>query len=224
MEKYKPNTIIKVVLADDHEIFRDGFNVMLKKQEDIELVGEAANGEELIEQVQKLKPDVVITDIKMPLLDGIEATRILTARWPDLGIIALSMSDEENLIMDMLEAGAKGYLIKNAHKNEIFDAIKCVYRNEVYYCNQTSGKLIKMLANSNHAPYKKEIKPTFTKKEIEIIQLICTESSNKEIANKLDLSVRTIEACRERIQEKTGAKNMVGIVVYAIRNGIYKIE
>ena len=108
---------IRIVLADDHEIFRDGFKVMIKKQPSVQLVGEAANGEELIRQTRELKPDVVITDIKMPVMDGVEATKQLTSEFPEIGIIALSMFDEENLIVEMLEAGAKGYLLKNAHKD-----------------------------------------------------------------------------------------------------------
>src|SRR5215213_2604658 len=126
---------IRVVLADDHEIFRDGFRVMLKKQDSVELIGEAGNGEELLEQVQELQPDIVITDIKMPKLDGINATKILAKKYPHIGVIALSMFDEENLIIDMLEAGAKGYLLKNAHKNEIIAAVESVFKNQIYYCN-----------------------------------------------------------------------------------------
>src|SRR5215207_1311812 len=125
----KPIPPIRIVLADDHEIFRDGFKVMIKKQPSVQLVGEAANGEELIALTSQLRPDVIITDIKMPVMDGIEATKRLTADFPEIGIIALSMFDEENLIVEMLEAGAKGYLLKNAHKDEILEAIKTVDRN-----------------------------------------------------------------------------------------------
>src|SRR5262245_26159045 len=112
---------IRVILADDHEIFRDGFKTMLTKHKDVELINEAENGKELIDQVIKLKPDVIITDIKMPVMDGIEATKKLSEICPDTGIIALSMFDEDNLVVDMLEAGAKGYLIKNAPKHEILE-------------------------------------------------------------------------------------------------------
>lgn len=223
MEKHKLQAPIRVVLADDHEIFRDGFRVMLKKQPLIELIGQAANGQELLDQVSSLKPDVVVTDIKMPVMDGIEATRRLIKENADLGVIALSMFDEENLIMDMLDAGAKGYLLKNAHKNEIFEAIKTVHKKDIYYCNHTSARLISMLAKSNHNKQKKEVKINFTDKEIEIIKMICGEKSTKEIAQQLFLSVRTVEKYRERIQEKIDAKNMVGVVLYAVRNGIYSI-
>ena len=216
-------TPIRIILADDHEIFRDGFNVMLKKQTEIKLLGEAANGVELIELTERLMPDIIITDIKMPRMDGIEATKVLTAKFPEINIIALTMFDDDNLIIDMLEAGAKGYLLKSAHKTEIIDAIKTVYKDETYYCKSTSAKLIKMIAQSRFNPIRQKEKPEFTKKEIEVIKLICQQASNKEIASKLFLSMRTIEGYREKIQEKMKAKNVAGIVVYAIKSGIYEI-
>src|SRR5688572_6417453 len=110
------NYSIRLVIADDHEIFRDGLALMLSKQQDVVLTGQAENGKELLKLVDDIQPDVVMTDIKMPGMDGIEATKLLIQRYPDLKIIALSMFDEENLIVDMLEAGAKGYLLKNADK------------------------------------------------------------------------------------------------------------
>lgn len=224
MEKYRTESVIKVVLADDHEIFRDGFRVMLKKHPGIDLIGEACDGNELIQQVRKLLPDVVVTDIKMPVLDGIQATQKLINEMPNLGVIALSMFDEENLIVDMMDAGAKGYLLKNADKKEIFAAIECVNKGNFYYCNHTSTKLVGMLSKSNHIAAKQiEEVAEFNKKELEVIQLVCKELSNKEIAEHLCLNLRTVEKYRERIHEKTGAKNVVGLVVYAIRHGLYKL-
>ena len=218
-----PYAPIRIVLADDHEIFRDGFGIMMKKQNHIKLVGEAADGIELIEVTERLLPDVIITDIKMPRLDGIEATKIITERFPAINVISFSMFDDDNLIIDMLEAGAKGYLLKSAHKNEIIEAVKAVYKHETYYCKSTSAKLMQMIAQSRFNPYKQNKKPEFNPKEIEVIRLICQEASNKEIANKLFLSVRTIEGYREKIQERIKAKNSAGIVIYAIKTGIYKI-
>ncbi len=220
-QNYSP---INIILADDHEIFRDGFRVMLNKIPSINLIGEASNGNELIRISRELKPDVIITDIKMPVMDGIEATRQLTKEFPVIGIIALSMFDEENLIIDMLKAGAKGYLLKNAQKEEIISAVETVYKDETYYCKNTSNRLAQMIANSSYNPYKKIIKPEFTEKEISIIQFICQEYSNKEIADKLNLSKRTVEGYREKILEKIHAKNTAGIVVYAIKNKIFQMN
>ena len=215
---------IRIVLADDHEIFRDGFRAMLKKQPSVLLIGEASNGEELIELAGKLNPDVIVTDIKMPRLDGLDATRRLTAEFPHIGIIALSMFDEENLIVDMLDAGAKGYLLKNAHKDEIIEAIKSVKAGQTYYCDGTSLKLAEMIGKSRHSVLTNQKKPDFSEKDLEVIRCICTQMSNKEIAARLNLSIRTIEGYRDRIQEKIGARNAAGIVVYAIKNKIYQLS
>ena len=216
-------TPITIIIADDHEIFRDGFRVMVKKFPDIKLIGEAENGKDLIDLAEKLKPDVILTDIKMPKMDGIEATRQLV-KIANANIIALSMFDEDNLIIDMLEAGAKGYLLKNADKNEIIEAIKTVNREKTYYCKTTSAKLLQMIAKSKFNPYKKIPKPQFTERELEVIRLICDQLSNKEIAEKLNLSIRTIEGHREKILEKMDVHNTAGIVVYAIKTSIYQIK
>lgn len=217
--------LIKIILADDHEIFRDGFKSMLRKQPSIEMIGEAANGDELVRLTRQLLPDVVVTDIKMPKMDGLEATKILAKEFPRMGIIALSMIDEESQIIDMMEAGAKGYLLKNAHKNEIVKAINAVYEGEVYYCNETSSKLSRLIAGNEKIPFiRKKEKIEFSDKEIEVILLICEQLTNKEIAQRLNLSIRTIEGYRDRIQEKIGARNAAGVVVYAIKNNIYQFN
>jgi DNA-binding NarL/FixJ family response regulator len=213
---------IKLLIADDHEIFRDGFKLMLSKYAEIILLDEAANGRELIELAQKLQPDVILTDIKMPIVDGIEATKKITTLLPDTGIIGLSMYDDDELIIEMLEAGAKGYLIKNAGKEQIIEAIKTVYNGEPYYCKTTSHKLTQMIAKSKFNPYKKTDKIEFTEREKEIIACVCAEMTNKEIGDKLFISVRTVEGHRLKILEKMNVKNSVGLVVYAIKNGLVK--
>lgn len=213
---------IQLLMADDHEIFRDGFKLMLTKYPDIVLVGEAENGKELLELTQKLQPDVIITDIKMPVMDGIEAAKKISELFPDIGIIGLSMFDEDDLIVDMLEAGAKGYLIKNAGKEQITEAIRTVYNNDPYYCKTTSHKLTNMIARSRFNPYKKAAKVEFSEREIEIIDLICNELTNKEISDKLFISIRTVEGHRLKILEKMNVKNTVGLVVYAIKMGLVK--
>jgi DNA-binding NarL/FixJ family response regulator len=214
---------IKIVIADDHEIFRDGFKLMLTKQKDILLVGEAENGRELVKLVQEKKPDVIVTDIKMPIMDGIEAARTINELFPDKGIIGLSMFDEDDLIVDMLEAGARGYLLKNANKEQIGEAIRTVYNGDPYYCKTTSRKLTEMIAKSRYNPYKKKEKVVFTEREIEVIELVCKEMSNKEIAEKLFLSIRTVEGLRLKVAEKMNVKNPVGMVMYALKNGLVKL-
>lgn len=212
---------IKVIIADDHEIFRDGLKLMLQKQPDIQLLAEAEDGKELIEKTEQLKPDVVITDVKMPRMDGASATRYLTEHHPDIGIIALTMFDEEEQIIEMLESGAKGYLLKNADKNEIKEAIQSVYDQIPYYCKHTSHRLAQLVAKSKFNPYRQKPKLEFTDREKEIITYICEGITNKEIAEKIFLSVRTVEGLRMKIMEKMNVKNTAGIIIYAIKNGHY---
>jgi DNA-binding NarL/FixJ family response regulator len=214
-------TAIKVVIADDHEIFRDGLKLMLQKQADIDVIAEACDGKELIEMVKQTLPDVIITDVKMPHLDGVAATKHLREHYPSIGIIALTMFDEEDLIIDMLEAGAKGYLLKNADKTEIIEAVHTVANDEPHYCRLTSQKLASMVAKSKFNLNQKKEKPEFNEREKEIIRYICEGLTNKEIGEKVFLSVRTIEGLRLKIIEKMNVKNTAGIIVYAIREHLY---
>jgi DNA-binding NarL/FixJ family response regulator len=215
---------IKVIIADDHEIFRDGLRIMLQKQPDIHLVAEASDGRELIDQVEQWQPDIVISDVKMPRMDGVTAARYLARHYPQVGIIALTMFDEEDLIIDMLEAGAKGYLLKNADKHEIVEAVKSVYGQEPYYCRHTSNKLAQMVAKSKFNPYKQKEKPEFNEREKEIIIDICHGLTSKQIADKIFLSVRTVEGLRMKIMEKMEVKNTAGIIIYAIKHNLFNPE
>lgn len=217
-------TTIRLVIADDHEIFRDGLALMLSRQQHIQLVGQASNGRELVSLVTDLQPDVVMTDVKMPLMDGIEATRLLISKDAGARIIALSMFDEENLIVDMLEAGAKGYLLKNADKQEILDAIHSVYEEKPYYCHHTSTKLASLISKSKFNPYKKKEALVFTDREVEIVRLICQQLTAQEIADKIFISKRTVEGHRTRILEKMSVKNTAGVVIFALKHKIVTEE
>ena len=218
------NPDVTLLIADDHEIFRDGMALMISRQSDIHLVGQAEDGLRLIELAEELKPDVIMTDIKMPGTDGIEATKILKKANPDVKIIALSMFDEENLIIEMLEAGAKGYLLKNADKQEILDAIFTVFKGNTYYCRHTSARLAALIVKSRFNPYRKSEVVVFSDRETEIIKLICFQNTAQQIANKLYLSKRTVEGYRTKILEKIGAKNIAGVVMYALKQGIVREE
>lgn len=216
------NPSITLLIADDHEIFRDGLSLMLSKQNDIKLVAQAEDGRELVELTEKYRPDVILTDIKMPRMDGIEATRILVQKFPDLKIIALSMFDEENLIVEMLESGAKGYLLKNADKHEILEAITSVYEDKAFYCKATSARLASMIVKSKFNPYKKQEPVVFNDREKDIIKLICQQFTAQEIGEKLFLSKRTVEGYRIKILEKMNVKNTAGMVVFALKHNFIK--
>jgi len=209
---------IRIILADDHEIFRDGFTNLINMQPGIELVAEAADGEQLIRVTQKFLPDVVLTDIKMPVMDGIEATRDIAKKFPHIGIIALSMFNDDDLLFDMMEAGAKGYLLKNAQKEEVISAINSVNKNAQYFCNDTQLKLAKLNFKNRRNNH------DLNEREIEIMKLICREFSNKEIGEIISLSSRTIEGHRERILQKTQSRNTVGIVRFAYKHKIISTE
>lgn len=214
---------LKIAIADDHQMFREGFKVLLKNQEELVLVGEAENGKELIELVEKEMPQVVFVDIKMPVMDGIEACKKLKIKFPDLHIIALSSYNDDNLIVDMLEAGAKGYLLKNTTRQELLEAAMTVYEGSVYYSATTSEKLTRLIGKSKFNPYPAAPKDIFSKREKDILLLMCKQFTSREIAREFGLSIRTVESHRVHIMEKTGAKNSVGIVIYAIKHKIFEI-
>ncbi|MBL0883464.1 MAG: response regulator transcription factor [Chitinophagaceae bacterium] len=215
-------TRIRVLIADDHDLFRDGLSLLLMNEPTVELVGDAANGKQLVKLAKELNPDIILTDLKMPEIDGIEAIKILKQNDPDIKIITLSSFDSDAMVIDALEAGAMGYIIKNAERGEIIDAIKMVYTGSPYYCKTTSGRLVKLIVRSEFNPYKVDASKLFSDKEKEIIRLICEEKTSKEIGELLFMSSRTVEGHRVKILEKMNVKTTAGIAIYAIKNGIYK--
>jgi DNA-binding NarL/FixJ family response regulator len=216
-------TNINIVIADDHEIFLDGLSLMLSRHPGFNVCGRASNGQTLIDIVNRERPDVVVTDIRMPVVDGIQSTKQILAVHPDVKVIALSMFDEENLIIEMLEAGAKGYLLKNAHKDEIADAIISVYQNKNYYCSQTSCLLASMIVRSKASPFTQP-QIVLNEREKLIIQMICQQQTTQQIADKIYLSKRTVEGYRVKILEKIQARNIAGVVIFALKNNIIKEE
>jgi DNA-binding NarL/FixJ family response regulator len=211
---------IKVLIADDQQVFRKGLSSLINEMHGIELLAEAGNGAELIEKSLLLKPDVIVTDIKMPILDGISATRELVKHIPACKVIALSAYANDQLILQMLESGAIGYLLKTAEAIEIKEAIEMVNLHKPYFCKEITQKLTEIVAKNYRLTEKSTA--NFTERELEIIRLICKEFTSKEIAGQLHLSKRTVEGHRTRILEKIGAKSIAGITTYALSVGIYK--
>jgi len=210
---------VRIVVADDHSIFREGLQLLLKKEKTIELAGEAADGDALLALIAEVQPDVVVTDIDMPGKNGIEVTRILKQSHPSIGVIALTMFGEEHLVVDMMEAGANGYVLKESKKEEIIQAILTASEGGSYFCERTSMQLSKLLATSKTNRQEEAI--AFTETEITIMRLICEQKQNKEIADELELAVKTVEKLRTRILEKTKSANLVGVAIYAIKHGYY---
>jgi DNA-binding NarL/FixJ family response regulator len=197
---------------------------MLSKQESVSLVGQAGDGQELLQLVEEKKPDMVLTDIKMPRLDGISAARILLQRYPQLKIIALSMFEEEDLIVEMLETGAKGYLLKNADKKEIMEAIVTVNEGNIFYCKHTTAHLASLIVKSKFDSRLKTPSALFTDREKDIVRLICRQHTAQEIGDLLFLSKRTVEGYRTRILEKMDVKNTAGVVIFALKHSIIREE
>ena len=220
----KPYKPIRIVIADDHEMIRDGLQVMIGKIPELEIIGEAVNGVQLVQQVRNLMPDVILTDVRMPVMSGLEAVKIIRDEFPHIGIIALSSYDEEDLITDMLNAGVKGYLLKNAGKRELTEAVKAAYRDDYYYCENTNAKLSQLIAGGGKILKKNPEEEKFTERELEVIHLICEEKTSKEIGAILGLQARTIESYRDSIMEKMDVKNSAGVVKYAILYQIYQVS
>jgi DNA-binding NarL/FixJ family response regulator len=211
---------IKVLIADDQQVFRMGLSALIKEMKGIVLLDEASNGAILLEKALALQPDVIITDIKMPVLDGIDATKELNKQLPNSKVIALSAYVKDDLILHMLESGAIGYLVKTADAQEIKEAIETVNQHKPYFCKEITQRLTEIVARNYKLPQKSSA--TFTDRELDIIRLICKEFTSKEIASQLHLSKRTVEGHRTRILEKMNVKSIAGIITYAFDAGIYK--
>lgn len=213
------NGKISVIIADDHLVFREGLKDMLSNHPEIVIKAEASNGKELLLRAKQYAPEVIITDVKMPYMDGIETTKKLCRMYPGARIIALSSFSEDHLIIDMLEAGAQGFLLKGIREEELITAIKAVYEYKPYFSPYITEKLTRIIAGRYH--HKKGAQHvTLTEIEKQIIVLICRELTSKEIAERLEIGKRTIESYRMRIMDKLGAKSVASVITYALKAGL----
>jgi DNA-binding NarL/FixJ family response regulator len=208
-------------MADDHEIFRDGFAAMFTNNPQIELVEQVSNGQLLVAAVDKHKPDVVLTDIQMDTMDGLEATRIIHKRHPNISIIVMSMFEDYFTIIDMLKAGAIGYLVKNARKETIKEAIIAAYRGEAYYCKTASATISALISSGKLDPKNLEL-TEFNPTELRIIKLICMNKESQQIADEMGLHKKTVDRYRPDIMDKAGVKTMGELMMWAVRNGVYR--
>jgi DNA-binding NarL/FixJ family response regulator len=214
---------IRVLIADDHDLYLEGLKTYFQGNELYEVCGEASNGEELVRKTALLKPHIVLTDLKMPLLNGAAAIRQLLAADPAIKCIALTNYENDVSIIEALESGAKGYITKNMPKKELFGALDQVSKGYPYYCLTTSTKMIRLLGKSPFNPYAQS-RISFSDTERKIIQLVCQEKDNKEIAAVLFMSIRTVENNRSRILKKMNARSAAGIAIYAIKHGLYFLD
>ena len=213
---------IKVIIADDHQIFIEGIRALVRDSDKVSLVGEATSGDQLLLLLNEKEADVILMDVNMPRLNGIEATAKLKNKFPELKVLGLTMVEDARQISDMMKAGASGYLLKTTGKQELIDAITKVYEGQRYLSNEVSLKLIdRMLTNEAPAVYGyTERQPQITKREQEIIKLIAQELTNDQIARKLNNSPMTIITHRKNLLRKLGVKNTAGLVKYAVQHGL----
>lgn len=211
---------IKIGIADDHVLFRKGMVAILEENPDFEVIFEAGDGKELIDLIPAFSPDLILLDLKMPVMNGMEAIAVIRERFDNLKVIALSSYEEESFIIHMMENGVNGYLVKNSDPEEVENSIYSVMENGYYFNDHISKVMLKGLVN------KKRITPSFnieidlTPREREILELVCQEFTNREISEKLCIGIRTVEGYRNNLLKKVGARNTAGLVVYAFKNGI----
>lgn len=210
---------IKVLITDDHKVFRDGIIALLEKINGIEVIGEASNGEESLDRISQGGVDVVLMDIDMGDSNGIETTLKIKKDYPEVNVLVLSMHGEHNYIIKMLDAGATGYILKNAGKDEMVTAIQSVAKGDSYFSREVSSVLIEHIHKPVSSKRKKDDMP-LTDRETEVLKLISQEFSNPEIAEKLFISIRTVDTHRRNLLEKLGVKNTAGLVKYAMKNGL----
>ena len=207
--------MIKVLLADDHTIVRQGLKLILSSHPDLEVVGEAANGREVIDLAEKLKPDVILMDVAMPELNGIEATRRLHQISPRIKVLVLSMHKEAVYVREILKAGARGYILKDAIDTELVNAIQSVARGDGYISPAISGSLLSDYRQNLTDPL-----DLLSTREREVLQLIAEGKTNKEVATRLNLSVYTVDSHRGKIMEKLNLHSAGELIRFAVKNGL----
>ena len=214
---------IRALLADDHQLFLDGLRALLAKQPGIEVVAEASDGREALSAARRLRPDVVIMDLSMPGLNGIEATRRISKRVPSARIICLSMHTEARFVEAALEAGAAGYLPKDCASEEMTAAIRAVSKGQTYLSPGVADVVVNVLRNRD-VPARESAFDLLTDREREVLQLLAEGQSTKQLAAHLALSVKTVGTHREHIMQKLGIRSIAGLTKYAIREGLTSPE
>jgi DNA-binding NarL/FixJ family response regulator len=212
---------IKLVIVDDHGLFRNGLKLLLNTTQLVQVVGEASNGVEFLELIKTNQPDIVLMDIDMPVMDGIEATRRAIALYPEMKIITLSMFGEDEYYYQMIDAGVKGFLLKNSDISELKQAIQQVHAGKTYFSEELLLSMLKNIKTVSVTDKAGEV--NLSDREIEVLQQICKGLSNQEIADGLHISKRTVDKHRANLLEKTNCRNTASLVMYALKNKVIEI-
>lgn len=220
MKKEESGDAIKVAIADDHILFRTGVKTALSMKKDIKMVAEADNGMQLLTLLKHVQPDVILLDIQMPIMDGITTLPEIKKLYPEVKVVMLTMHNDHSMISKLMELGANAYLTKNSDSEVIYEAVKTVHQQEYYFNTLTNKALIDGLRVKRQTENAMPTDAKLTDKEVTILKLMCEEKSTKEIADMVDLSPRTVEAIRDKLKTKTGAKSMAGLVMFAVKSGI----
>lgn len=215
---------VKVILVDDHQMFRDGVKSILHDEETIEVIGEVGSGEKLYEMLKTVKPDLVITDISMPDISGIDITRHLAGNYPDIKVLILSMHKNVEFITNSLAAGANGYLPKDTSMKELLEAIEVISRGGNYFNRDISDTLLSSIIKKSKSQSTEAKAVSITAREREIINLVVEGLTNKEIAERLFISIRTVDSHKNNLMQKLNLKSTVELVKYAIRNNLAELN
>ncbi|MCF6169860.1 MAG: response regulator transcription factor [Bacteroidales bacterium] len=208
--------MIRLIIADDHPVIIDGLRTILKKEGEISLVAEVHDGAELLKLLRKQKADVILMDVNMPEVNGIDATRLVKKRYPKIKVLAFSQYDEKRFVKQILKSGANGYLLKNSAASEILQAIKLVHEGGLFL----SSELPSVFSGSEPKKRSSYFIPDLSKREMEVLQQIYLEKNTQEIAGHLGISPHTVETHRSNLLLKVGVKNMAGLIKWAIENEI----
>ncbi len=213
-------SLIKVAIADDHKIFRKGVILSLRAYTNISFVQEAENGEDLMAGIAEAQPDVILMDLRMPTKDGIETTKEISKKYPDIRVLILTMYEDERFVAHLMENGANGYLLKSADPSEIRKAIMEVMARGYYLNNFVNRVLLKKSHTRSKSIPSLSTEIQLNEKEREVIRLLCMEFTAAEIAHKMEISPRTVEAIKDRLMERFGTKNTAGLVFFAVKNNL----
>ncbi len=212
---------IKIILADDHKIVRDGLRTLIQRETDMDVIAEAEDGDIVVKLVQQLLPDLVIMDIVMPSMNGIDATRDILKKHPTIKVIALSMHSDKRFVIGMLEAGASGYLLKDCAFEELATAVRAVMSNQMYLSPRIADVIIN---RHSECSLNSSLSPVLTAREVQILRLLADGVPSKDIASSLHISVKTVQAHRQNIMRKLNVNSGIDLVKYAIREGFTSVK